>query len=190
MATQATKEQMAEAVAGIRLRMAEAARAAGRDPSEVLLCAACKTRTVEEVRESATLDIDLFGENHVQELVELGRLRLAPLDEQAKEAEKNENAVYGYIFRLYRLSNTQYLSTFMDEACRLMGWAHRKCAAAEILFTLPSDGGEHLTYDAIHTFSDKEHRKPYYKRDYILLTITDPVAQQLEKMIAGVSKKL
>ena len=70
MATQATKEQMAEAVAGIRLRMAEAARAAGRDPSEVLLCAACKTRTVEEVRESATLDIDLFGENHVQELVE------------------------------------------------------------------------------------------------------------------------
>ena len=28
MATQATKEQMAEAVAGIRLRMAEAARAA------------------------------------------------------------------------------------------------------------------------------------------------------------------
>ena len=33
MATQATKEQMAEAVAGIRLRMAEAARAAGRDPS-------------------------------------------------------------------------------------------------------------------------------------------------------------
>ena len=70
MATQATKEQMAEAVAGIRLRMAEAARTAGRDPSEVLLCAACKTRTVEEVRESATLDIDLFGENHVQELVE------------------------------------------------------------------------------------------------------------------------
>lgn len=127
---------------------------------------------------------------YIQELVELGRLRPAPLDEQAKEAEKNENAVYGYIFRLYRLSNTQYLSTFMDEACRLMGWAHRKCATAEILFSLPSDGGEHLTYDAIHTFSDKEHRKPYYKRDYILLTITDPVAQQLEKMIAGVSKKL
>ena len=37
---------------------------------------------------------------YIQELVELGRLRPAPLDEQAKEAEKNENAVYGYIFRL------------------------------------------------------------------------------------------
>ena len=34
------------------------------------LCAACKTRTVEEVRYSADLPIDLFGENHVQELVE------------------------------------------------------------------------------------------------------------------------
>ena len=70
MATQATKQQMAEAVAAIRANMADAARAAGRDPAEVLLCAACKTRTVEEVRESAALDIDLFGENHVQELVE------------------------------------------------------------------------------------------------------------------------
>ena len=70
MATQATKQQMAEAVARIRANMADAARAAGRDPAEVLLCAACKTRTVEEVRESAALDIDLFGENHVQELVE------------------------------------------------------------------------------------------------------------------------
>lgn len=126
---------------------------------------------------------------YVQELVELGRLRPAPLDEQANESEKNENAVYGYIFRLYRLSNTQHLSTLMDEACRLMGWAHREYADANILFSLPSDGGKRLDYDAIHTFSDKEHRKPYYKRDYILLTITDPVAQRLEKMIAEVSKK-
>ena len=46
MATQATKQQMAEAVAAIRANMAAAARAAGRDPAEVLLCAACKTRTV------------------------------------------------------------------------------------------------------------------------------------------------
>ena len=61
---------MAENVADIREKMAHAALAAGRSPSEVLLCAACKTRTVETVRESAALPIDLFGENHVQELVE------------------------------------------------------------------------------------------------------------------------
>ncbi|MGN0975849.1 MAG: YggS family pyridoxal phosphate-dependent enzyme [Gemmiger sp.] len=64
------KQQMAEAVAAIREQMARAARSAGRNPEEVLLCAACKTRTVEEVAESARLPIDLFGENHVQELVE------------------------------------------------------------------------------------------------------------------------
>ena len=64
------KQQMAEAVAKIRETMAAAAKAAGRDPAEVRLCAACKTRTVEEVRYSADLPIDLFGENHVQELVE------------------------------------------------------------------------------------------------------------------------
>lgn len=58
MIPEAQKQQMTEAVAQIRENMAQAARSAGRDPAEVLLCAACKTRTVEEVRESALLDID------------------------------------------------------------------------------------------------------------------------------------
>ena len=64
MIPEAQKQQMAEAVAKIRETMAAAAKAAGRDPAEVRLCAACKTRTVEEVRYSADLPIDL------QELVE------------------------------------------------------------------------------------------------------------------------
>ncbi|MBQ8647453.1 MAG: YggS family pyridoxal phosphate-dependent enzyme, partial [Oscillospiraceae bacterium] len=50
-------------------KMADAIARAGRRPEEVLLCAASKTRTPETVRLSAELDIDLFGENHVQELV-------------------------------------------------------------------------------------------------------------------------
>ena len=70
MIPEAQKQQMDEAVAKIRETMAAAAKAAGRDPADVRLCAACKTRTVEEVRYSADLPIDLFGENHVQELVE------------------------------------------------------------------------------------------------------------------------
>ena len=45
-----------------------AAREAGRDPAEVQLCAACKTRTADTVAASAALAIDVFGENHVQEL--------------------------------------------------------------------------------------------------------------------------
>lgn len=63
------QQRMAEAVAQIKENMAKAARAAGRRPEEVVLCAASKTQTVETVRASAVLPIDLFGENHVQELV-------------------------------------------------------------------------------------------------------------------------
>ena len=59
---------MAEAVADIRRRMADAAREAGRDPAAVQLCAACKTHTPAAIALSAQLPIDLFGENHVQEL--------------------------------------------------------------------------------------------------------------------------
>ena len=59
-----TLEQMKEAVAEIRAKMAAAAREAGRDPAAVQLCAACKTRTAVTVAASAALPI----ENHVQEL--------------------------------------------------------------------------------------------------------------------------
>lgn len=61
--------RMAENIAEIREKMAEAARSAGRDPREVQLCAVCKTRDSETVRQSAALPVDLFGENHMQELV-------------------------------------------------------------------------------------------------------------------------
>lgn len=64
------QETLRTNVASIRARMADAARAAGRRPDEVLLCAASKTRTAETVRLAASLPIDLFGENRVQELVE------------------------------------------------------------------------------------------------------------------------
>ena len=63
-----TLEEMRQAVEEIRARMAAAAREAGRSPDEVRLCAACKTRTAQTVAASAALPIDVFGENHVQEL--------------------------------------------------------------------------------------------------------------------------
>ena len=61
-------EQMREAVSELRRRMEDAARQAGRSPEEVQLCAACKTHPAATVAASAGLEIDLFGENHVQEL--------------------------------------------------------------------------------------------------------------------------
>lgn len=64
-----TKQQLRENVAEVRRRMAEAAVKAGRDPAEILLCAASKTQNADTVRLATGLDIDLFGENRVQELV-------------------------------------------------------------------------------------------------------------------------
>ena len=62
--------RMEERVAQVRAEMERACRAAGRAPGEVLLCAASKTQNSETVRAAAALDIDLFGENRVQELCE------------------------------------------------------------------------------------------------------------------------
>lgn len=61
---------MKQNIEEIREKMAQAAQSAGRKPEDILLLAACKTRTIEEVTESARFSIDLFGENHVQELIE------------------------------------------------------------------------------------------------------------------------
>ncbi|MDD7483610.1 MAG: YggS family pyridoxal phosphate-dependent enzyme [Clostridia bacterium] len=67
---QTTCTAMQARIAAIRARMEDAARRAGRNPQEIRLCAACKTQETETVRASAHMAIDLFGENHVQELVE------------------------------------------------------------------------------------------------------------------------
>ena len=61
-------QSLQERVAGIRHRMAQAARAAGRDPADIALCAACKAQPDALVRLSAATPIDVFGENRMQEL--------------------------------------------------------------------------------------------------------------------------
>lgn len=69
METNPAARIMDDRIAQVRLRMAEAAKAAGRDPAEVLLCAVSKTQTSDTVLLSAGMNIDCFGENHMQELV-------------------------------------------------------------------------------------------------------------------------
>lgn len=56
-------------LADVRARIDTAARAAGRDPSEVRLLVATKTQPVEAVRAAVEAGVDLIGENRVQELV-------------------------------------------------------------------------------------------------------------------------
>ncbi len=60
---------IAENVARIRAEMTAAAIAAGRDPGEILLCAATKMNDAAAVREAIAAGVDCCGENKVQELV-------------------------------------------------------------------------------------------------------------------------
>lgn len=55
-------------ISQIRRRMARAAEAAGRDPKEILLCAATKTQDADAVRQAIAAGVDCCGENRVQEL--------------------------------------------------------------------------------------------------------------------------
>ena len=64
------KDVLKENINNIRKNMEKAAIKANRNINEIKLCAACKTRTCEEVKLSSELPIDIFGENHVQELLE------------------------------------------------------------------------------------------------------------------------
>lgn len=61
---------IAENVAQIRQRMDAAAVSCGRDPAEILLCAATKMNDAERVKEAVAAGVDCCGENRVQELVQ------------------------------------------------------------------------------------------------------------------------
>ena len=61
---------IAENIRVIRETMAQAAKSAGRDPSEVLLCAATKMNDAAAVREAVAAGVDCCGENRVQELTQ------------------------------------------------------------------------------------------------------------------------
>lgn len=57
-----------ENVAAVRARIDEAARAAGRDPAEITLCAATKVQTGDTIRAAIAAGITVCGENRVQEM--------------------------------------------------------------------------------------------------------------------------
>ena len=61
---------IAENVKAVRRQLATAALAAGRDPSQIQLCAATKMNDAAAVREAIAAGITLCGENRVQELTQ------------------------------------------------------------------------------------------------------------------------
>lgn len=62
-------ENLKENIAKIRNEIEKTAIKSGRNADEILLCAASKTQTPKTVMECAKSDVDLFGENRVQELL-------------------------------------------------------------------------------------------------------------------------
>ena len=64
---------IAENIARIRAQMESAAIKAGRDPKEILLCAATKMNDADAVRQAIAAGVDLCAENRVQELVQKGK---------------------------------------------------------------------------------------------------------------------
>src|SRR5258705_7946143 len=61
---------IADRLAGIRERMAAAARSAGRDPSSIRLVAVSKTFPIDAIREAYAAGHRDFGENRVQEALQ------------------------------------------------------------------------------------------------------------------------
>ena len=61
---------IADNIARIRAQMEQAARACGRDPAEIQLCAATKMNDAQAVKAAVSAGVDCCGENRVQELLE------------------------------------------------------------------------------------------------------------------------
>ncbi len=61
---------MAENIAGVRKRIEEACARCGRNPHEITLVGASKTKPAELINEALMCGLEVIGENRVQELVE------------------------------------------------------------------------------------------------------------------------
>lgn len=90
---------IAENIQAIRARMARAARAAGRDPAEILLVGASKMNDAAACRAAIAAGIDALGENRVQEMT-------AKLEEHAYDG-----APLHFIGRLQRNKVRQVVGT-------------------------------------------------------------------------------
>ena len=64
---QASAHSVADRVTEVRSRIAMAARRAGRDPQDIVLIAAAKSRTPDELEQAITAGVSAIGHNYVQE---------------------------------------------------------------------------------------------------------------------------
>ena len=113
---------IAENVQAIRRRMEAAALAAGRDPGEILLCAATKMNDAQRVKEAVAAGVDCCGENRVQELAAkqpLGAYEGRPVHFIGHLQTNKVNKVVGKVELIQSVDRAELLEAVNRAALRL-----------------------------------------------------------------------
>lgn len=113
---------IAENIARIRQEMTAAAIAAGRDPKEILLCAATKMNDAENVRQAIAAGVDCCGENRVQELTAKlaeGAYTGAPVHFIGHLQTNKVKQVVGKVDLIQSVDSERLLAAIDREAARL-----------------------------------------------------------------------
>ena len=112
---------IAENIAAIRAKMEAAAIAAGRDPKEILLCAATKMNGADAVRQAIAGGVDCCGENRVQELVQKSRENAyegAPVHFIGHLQTNKVKQVVGHVDLIQSVDRMNLLEAIQKEAAR------------------------------------------------------------------------
>ena len=112
---------IAENVARIRAKMNEAAIAAGRDPKEILLCAATKMNDADAVRQAIAAGVDCCGENRVQELTQKASENAyagAPVHFIGQLQTNKVKQVVGKVDLIHSVDRRKLLLAIQEEAAR------------------------------------------------------------------------
>ena len=112
---------IAENVAHIKSNIAKAAIAAGRDPKDILLCAATKMNDADAVRQAIAAGVDCCGENRVQELTEKLSQNAydgAPIHFIGRLQTNKVKQVVGKVSLIHRVDRLNLLEAIQKEAAR------------------------------------------------------------------------
>ena len=105
----------------IKEDMARAAIAAGRDPSQILLCAATKMNDADRVRQAISAGVDCCGENRVQELtakLSQDAYRGAPVHFIGHLQTNKVKQVVGKVALIQSVDSMHLLQAVNKEACK------------------------------------------------------------------------
>ena len=112
---------IAENVAAIKENIARAAEAAGRDPRDILLCAATKMNDADAVRQAIAAGVDCCGENRVQELTAKlaeDAYRGAPIHFIGRLQTNKVKQVVGKVSLIQSVDRFKLLEAIQAEAAR------------------------------------------------------------------------